>query len=253
MEFLRSFAKALNMDAPAPLHTENHEYMAPVVKTLPDGMMESPDGASANIGDRLKTMGLLNPDEALIRYEDVRGWFRGGGETYQAIARLETTNETRQVVAKAVASLDRDRGNSMLKRRIDLASAGVITPRLFYTEMSKDGKRAVTFFEEYVPNAVELREHIKSRKRDLLPLGVVEQIGTTAATLDKKGYADIDFLREMIYSKERQCVYFVDFGYDLGDPTGKVTDAALRSLTKHFSGKPEVEEVLRVYHTAMKV
>src|SRR3990167_5530824 len=94
------------------------------------------------VKDFVRVNGLITPGEALIRCEDISPWIRVGGETYQAVSRIQTENETKYVVAKSIYSVDRERGNSMLKNRAILEEAGVRVPQLLHTEMSGDGQRA---------------------------------------------------------------------------------------------------------------
>ncbi len=196
----------------------------------------------------VREQGFVGSSETLVAYEEISQWSRAGGETYQAVSRIQTTRGVKYVVGKSVTSSDNERGNSMLSRRTILQEAGVSIPELFHTEMSKDGQRAVTFFERFFPGKEDLLDIVGSTKKSL-PEGALKEIGRTGAILDQKGFHPLNYIREFIFDKDSQQVYMVDFGSDLGGPGEEPTTTSLRTIKEQFKKKPdEMRVVLEAYH-----
>ncbi|MBS0627190.1 MAG: hypothetical protein JSS09_03145 [Verrucomicrobia bacterium] len=213
------------------------------------------NSSSSNLKDLMNDFfhekGFLSESETLLEYGDTKEWFRAGGETYQSIGFIRYTEvdegsdsviKIRNVIAKSIASVDRHRGNSMLARRLDLKEAGLKVPDLYYVERSEDGERVTTFYEEYFPHAVELLSLVEGRKE--LSSLIAQEIAKIASVLDSKGYSNSNFIRDVIVDPKTESTYYIDFGCDLGEPSGVLTRTAKRSIEQ----LPKRSQILPFYH-----
>jgi len=169
--------------------------------------------------------GVLQKGEQIKRYEDVNQWSRGGAETYISEARIETLcGRKEHCILKAYVGMSpiSSRIDELVERRNNLVNLGIPTPRLF-------GVYKGTVYEEYIP-------HNLLTVKDALPLSTKLKIVQTAQILDSAGYQPLDFLSDLRCSACFLQIYYVDYGFDLGQSNATShSTIALQQVQKVFS------------------
>ena len=163
--------------------------------------------------------GVISAAERLTTFVDVTAWHQGGAETFVGDSYLSTDRGgSHHIIGKALFSFgstpERMLG-SWLGRRETLRRVGVRVPILY-------SAFAGTLYEEYVE--AELFEHFFCS--DALAVDVAR----TAALIDWAGFESLAFLDDLRTQEER--AYYVDFGFDLGDPTGVPNKRARSNMEK---------------------
>ncbi len=164
----------------------------------------------------MRHLGILEDAEVLMEYEDLYPWRRGGAETYIAAARVQTNLKEKRFIAKALFSFATSPERQLqdwARRRAQLITLGIRTPILY---SSCKGVIYEDFIEEEF-NYSSLSEP-----------AVVDQLVNIAATLDRNGYASLSFTKDIRIMDK--LLYYVDFGFDLGEPTNEAKNNALDFL-----------------------
>lgn len=213
------------------------------------GLLVKPDGLSsefirrgegatdfARIETGLRRVNILTSGEQMTAFEDGETWRRGGGETFVADATIELTGGSeaiRHVIGKALVSFATPLDSKLgiwLRRRSFLAKSGVAVPFLY------SGLDAI-IFEEFIDRPLGTD--------DLLDPNMLDQIGKIGARLDFNGFPTLSFLSDL-RTKDRR-IYYVDFGFDLGEPGGVCTDRARATIEKSIPAS-HVELCLTSYN-----
>jgi hypothetical protein len=161
----------------------------------------SPEGVEVS----LRKLGFLSVNESLLAYRDLSPWIRSGGETYLTSAEFRTQYCTQRFVCKAFVTFaveSEARTGQLLARRQLLAAKGVRVPKLFFA-----GKGLI--FEQFIDH------DIADEPRPLCER-VLRQLGETASALDSLAFLPTNLLGDL--RCEGGCVYYIDFGGDLGSP-----------------------------------
>jgi hypothetical protein len=163
--------------------------------------------------------GVIGATERLNTFVDVTTWHQGGAETFVGDSYLNTDRVWRRhIVGKALFSFavtPERMLDSWLSRRETLRLIGVRVPILY-------AAFAGTLYEEYIES--ELFE------RSLCSETLTTDVARTAALVDRAGFESLSFLSDLRTQNEK--AYYVDFGFDLGDPTGVPNKRARSSLGK---------------------
>lgn len=183
-------------------------------------------GHGQNITMRLENglikAGVIKPAERLTTFVDVTAWHQGGAETFVGDSYLSTDRGVcHHIIGKALFSfgLKPERMlDSWLSRRETLRRIGVRVPTLY----SAFGG---TLYEEYVE--AELVEHFSGSE------ALATDVARTAALIDWAGFESLAFLDDLRTQEER--AYYVDFGFDLGDPTGVPNKRARSNIERKLS------------------
>lgn len=180
-------------------------------------------GKGVSHANRLKNslvqLGIIQSSQKIVYYEDIEPWHKGGSETYIAECKIKFKegNEL-HIIAKALISLatESDRlTKTWLNRRDILKNYGIRVPKLFATNEG-------VLFEEFIDNKFEL-ENLKSKN-------IINEVGKYAAILDFHGFITLSFLSDLRIKNNK--LYFVDFGFDLGEPSHKIVNNAKQEMDK---------------------
>lgn len=63
---------------------------------------------------------------------------------------------------------------------------------------------------------------------------ITTDIENIAFVLDSKYYSNTDFIRDVIIDKTTDLSYYIDFRFDLGDPSGTATETAKKVIEKIY-------------------
>lgn len=161
---------------------------------------------------------LISAENIVRRFSDVSPWLRTGGETYCTVFEIETRNWKRQFVIKAIVTLFPEKSLLDWKRRREILSDNDIPVSKWY--FSSGG----TIYEEFYPFKAKDRANFNQ----LLKVG---------CKLDALGFETLKFVDDILVDDEGD-LHYVDFGFDLGEPTNKgpVLNAQ-RYLIKLFPNK----------------
>lgn len=196
---------------------------------------------SAQIEAGLRLTNILGAQERMIGFVDEEPWHRGGGETYVAdslvlVSGIEDLH--RHVLAKAFVSIGTPldaKLDSLLRRRKLVSEMGIPVPRLY-------SAREATIFEEFIDFPVIAAE--------LVDEAVLEQIGEIGAHLDWNGFSTLSFLSDLRIKNGR--VYYVDFGFDLGEPSDVRSNCARATIEKAILNQAALDCCLRSYSTSLQ-
>ena len=205
----------------------------------PEGLssefLRTGEGATdwARIEDGLRRENILQSSETMTAFEDVEPWHRGGAETFIADAMVGVSpgSSGRRVIAKALVSFATDLDTKLrvwLRRRSLLSGIGIPVPFLF------NGRNA-TVFEEFIDEPFRLTDSDSD---------ILDQVGKIGAQLDFNGFTTLSFLSDL--RVKDQLVYYVDFGTDLGEPSGARTESARLTLVKSIPAS-QIDSCLRAY------
>jgi hypothetical protein len=186
-------------------------------------------GASAEIlreGYALSNLGItswlvnkniVSVKEKVIGYSDITSWFRAGGETYICIFEFSTLRRTKRIVIKALVTLLPEKSLLDWERRRGILQENDIPVSNWYSA-SKG-----TIYEDFYPFSAKETTNFKL----LLEIG---------KKLDYLGFNTLKFIDD-IRADEAGKPYFIDFGFDLGEPSNKIVYSAKEYLIKSFPQK----------------
>lgn len=198
-------------------------------------------GEGMAIAERLES-GLLKakiirPGEKLLAVSDCSVWHQGGSETFVADSTITVEHERiekRHVIGKLLFSFASPLNvilASWLRRREVLQAIGVRVPHLY----SVAGE---AIYEEFIES--ELAEDSWAAPK------LLNDIAMTAARLDYAGFVTLSFLNDLRRAGEK--VYYVDFGFDLGDPKATPTSSARAEIERRVPD-PYKAKCLQQYET----
>lgn len=181
--------------------------------------------------DRLSSgllkVGVMQQRESLKWLKDLSAWRRGGGETFIADSVIVVTDprsqkteelltQERHVIGKALVPFGSPPEIAMatwLRRRDLLLALNVPAPQLF-------GAIGGTIYEEFIDLELSLEAF-------QIPV-ILKELGRIAAILDQAGFTTLSFLSDIRRRNTR--LYYVDFGFDLGEPSGSACSSAKSQL-----------------------
>lgn len=171
------------------------------------------------LSSALKKIGIVKSGETIIAYEELNDYVRKGEETYVAAARVILNKEHRRIirsfVSKAVISGD-ELIKSMLRRRYLLQSQNIHVPELYSVTDA-------CINEELIPYDLDC-----VLGKELYNLEVLNSVIHAAAVLDWMGFRTLNFLSDM--RTDGKFAYYIDFGWDLADPSDSPKDNAFNTL-----------------------
>ncbi len=179
---------------------------------------------------------VLKYGEVLLKYDDSAAWHQGGEETFIADCKIDYRSESgeirsRHVIGKALVSMSLPSERLLqtrLQRRSFLSEKGIRVPELYWAQ---DGLILEEFLEESVP-------------LDHVPQHVLQQIARIAALLDRCGFVTLSFLSDLRMKDDE--LYYVDFGFDLGDPSTTIVENARHTIESRLV-EPYKSQCLRIY------
>lgn len=166
------------------------------------------------ISQWLLAKGIISHDEILFSYSDIMRWTRTGAETYSTSFEIKTNNYEKIILIKAIVTTTPKKSLiDWTKRRELLMRNGIVVSHWYHTSDA-------IIFEDYYPNTSQVVAFEK-----LLSIG---------KKLDSLGFTTIKFTDDIMADTNGN-PYFVDFGFDLGEPTDICTRSAKNYLLKNFS------------------
>jgi len=141
---------------------------------------------------------LIDNNEYLTFFTDLQPWTRTGGETYSAIFEFASTKKLMKIFVKAIVTYNPEKSLLDWTRRRNLLKENKIPVSNWYWFGE------ATIFEQYYPN-----EGTACNPLSLIKIG---------CKLDKLGFTTLKFIDD-IRCDEKNNPYFVDFGFDLGEPS----------------------------------
>ncbi|MFH1420399.1 MAG: nucleoside-diphosphate kinase [Candidatus Aenigmatarchaeota archaeon] len=175
------------------------------------------------ITEKLRGVGLIGRKGSFVHYKDIELW-KPFGEMYVAAGQVVTERKSmrceRKFVAKVCTNLNpAKRMVELLDRRTILSQQGVNVPYVY-------GCDSGTIYEEYIEHdLIEYLKHNLLQREKVIPA-----LRKTARILDANGFRPLDFLRDC--RTDGEYVYYIDFGFDLGEPSNESTDIAEKQLKK---------------------
>ncbi|MCL4354018.1 nucleoside-diphosphate kinase [Patescibacteria group bacterium] len=195
-----------------------------------------------NLGEEfLRGLGVIEYTDKLLSVGRFIKSRRVGSEAFLSAYSITVENsrgevETRYLAEKSIFSTGGDltyKTQRMFKRLKLLQDHGVKTPKLY-------GTVGADLYEEFILNAKNSRELITEIKSDKTPVktreALLKMLVRIAEVLDSQGFAPIgNFWHDVIF--KGQDVYYVDGGYDLGEPNPNNPSTRSREqLEKEFKG-----------------
>ncbi len=172
---------------------------------------------------------IINAEQKLVSYKDVLQWYRGGAETYIASFEIEIIVDSnilqKDIILKALVTLTPEISLKNWEKRRKILSDNNIPVSNWY----------------YWGDGLILEEKYFHFKPDLDHLSKLLLI---AVALDKLGFSTLHFTSALMVNVKNEIV-FVDFGFDLGDPSKNYTVTALSHIVELFpEQKYEVETLI---------
>lgn len=170
----------------------------------------------------LKSKNLIVENETLLTFKDIQPWERTGGETYSTIFNFKTDKQEQTIVVKAIVTTNPEKSLiDWTKRRAILADNKVSVSQWFWTGEA-------TIYEPFYPNKAN-----KTKDFDILI--------QTAYKLDKLGFTTLKFLDDILCDNDGK-PYYIDFGFDLGEPSQTMKTTAKEHLIKTYPNlKADIE------------
>jgi hypothetical protein len=208
---------------------------------LPTGLSEEflrlgiGDTDEERLANGLMRRNILQQDEKLAELSDCTAWHQGGAETYIAdsIVKVESKqSESRHVIAKALFSFGTQpeiQLRSWMKRRKIIAELNIRVPYLY---SAANG----TIYEEFIESELD--------PDCFTTQNLLRDLAQIAASIDHAGFTTLNFLSDLRRRNDK--LFYIDFGFDLGDPGETTTDRARITLEQKLS-EPYKKECLEYY------
>lgn len=176
------------------------------------------------ITDWLKSKSIITDNEILSNFQDLIPWTRTGGETYCTSFEFSTNKQTKQIFIKAIVTTSPDKSLNDWARRREILNRNGIAVSFWYHHS------AATIIEDFYPNT--------SINVDF------EKILSIGHQLDKLGFATLKFSDDIRADKNNN-PFFIDFGFDLGEPSNNAMTSAKEYLLKQY---PEKETTINQFY-----
>lgn len=170
----------------------------------------------------LKDKSLLQDTEELNSFQDLSAWTRTGGETYSTIFSFSTDKGTYKLIAKAIVTTHPEK--SLLdwtRRRKILLENNIPVSTWLWTGDA-------TIIEPFYPNDYTETASFE----DLIKIGF---------SLDNLGFTTLKFLDDLRCDIDGH-PHYIDFGFDLGEPSEYTKTSAKEYLIKKYPNKQNVVE-----------
>jgi hypothetical protein len=170
----------------------------------------------------LKSKNLIEGNEILLSFNDIQPWERTGGETYSTIFYFKTDRQEQTIVIKAIVTTNPEKSLiDWTNRRTILADNKISVSHWYWTGEA-------TIYEPFYPNKADKTKNFN----------ILIQI---AFMLDKLGFTTLKFLDDILCDKDGN-PYYIDFGFDLGEPSQTIKTTAKEYLIKIYPNlKADIE------------
>lgn len=170
---------------------------------------------------------LMTQREELQNFSDIQPWTRTGGETYSTIFEFKTDKQTQKIFVKAIVTTNPEKSLiDWTKRRDILSNDNIPVSRWLWSGEA-------TIFESFYPKTVEET----TDENELIKI---------AFKLDKLGFTTLKFLDD-IRCDENGNPFFIDFGFDLGEPSENKKTSAKEFLIKKY---PALKVNVEAFYTS---
>ena len=159
---------------------------------------------------------ILNKSDLLV-YSDLTPWMRTGGETYSTVFEFSTAETTKQIIIKAIVTMFPEKSLLDWARRRNILAENDIPVSNWY--FASDA----TIYEDFYPFTA----------KEMVAFETLLSIGHK---LDLLGFATLKFIDD-IRADQNGNPYFIDFGFDLAEPSEDKTSSAKGYLIKVFPDK----------------
>ncbi len=164
----------------------------------------------------LRSKDIISGNEILSSYSDVDPWHRTGGETYGTSFTISTDKQTKHIFIKAIVTLSPEKCLMNWARRRKILSENGVPVSNWYSQ--GDG----LIIEDFYPKTFH----------DV----AFDKILTIGNKLDQLGFITLKFTDDLRSDKFGN-PFFVDFGFDLGEPCQVVKTTAKSRLLLNYPEK----------------
>ena len=161
----------------------------------------------------LRSKSIISDNETLSSFQDLMPWTRTGGETYSTSFEFSTDKQSKQIFIKAIVTTSPEKSLHDWKRRREILMRNGIAVSHWYHHSN------ASIIEDFYPNTSSSVDFMK--------------ILTIANKLDKLGFTTLKFSDDIRADKNGN-PFFIDFGFDLGEPSDKINTAAKEYLLLHY-------------------
>lgn len=172
----------------------------------------------------LKNKNIISDNERLSNFQDIMPWTRTGGETYCSSFEFSTDRQTKQILIKAIVTTSPEKSLLDWARRREILMRNGIAVSHWYHHS------AAIIFEDFYPNT--------SSDVDF------DKVLSIGHKLDQLGFTTLKFSDDIRADKDGN-PFFIDFGFDLGEPSETVKVSAKEYLLRQFPDKQN--EINKVY------
>ena len=170
---------------------------------------------------------LLSENETLFNFGDIQSWTRAGGETYTSVFSFQTDKQDTTVLVKAIVTTNPEKSLiDWTNRRKILSDNNIPVSNWFWTGEA-------TIYETYYPNKAEHTTDFN-------------QLIEIAFRLDNLGFTTLKFTDDILCDEDGN-PFYVDFGFDLGEPSTDTKTHAKDYLIKQFPDREaEIEKIYKL-------
>ena len=162
----------------------------------------------------LKSKNLISSEENLLSFSDLTPWERRGGETYSTVFEFTATETTKRIIIKAIVNMFPEKSlQDWTRRRKILADNRISVSNWYFASEA-------TIYEDFYPFTAKEKVDFEI----LLSIGY---------KLDTLGFSTLKFIDD-IRADNNGNPYFIDFGFDLGEPSNDKVSSAKDYLIKTF-------------------
>ena len=166
----------------------------------------------------LRSKNIVSDNETLSSYRDLMPWKRTGSETYCSTFEFSTEKQTKQINIKAFVTISPEKSLLDWSRRRNFLMRNGITVSNWYHQSG------ACIIEDFYPNTFEFYDF--------------EKILTIGYILDQLGFSTLKFSDDIRGDKSGE-LFYIDFGFDLGEPSETPKSNAKNLLLRQFPHKKE--------------
>jgi hypothetical protein len=179
------------------------------------------------VSNWLTKKNIIGKQETLLIYRDIKPWFQSGAETFCSIFEIITNKQIKRIVIKALVTLSPQKSLQDWERRRKVLFENEVPVSNWYFFGD------ATIIEDYYPNTFQNVEF--------------EKIILIGKSLDKLGFSTLSFTDD-IRADTKFNPFYIDFGFDLGEPSLNKKTTALEYLFQLFPTR--MDEIKFIYSRA---
>lgn len=169
------------------------------------------------ITDWLINKNVISNKLNLLAYSDLTPWARTGGETYSTVFEFSTMETTKQIIIKAIVNMFPEKILlDWTRRRKILADNGIPVSNWYSAPDA-------TIYEDFYPFTAKEKVEFEA----LLSIGY---------RLDSLGFTTLKFIDDIRADKDGN-PHFIDFDFDLGEPSNDKISSAKKYSAEAFPNK----------------